>query len=456
MATLRADQIEGVEAAERGLSTYKGFLLGDFMGLGKTAQAIELLKRYRAKYESMPVIIVCPAYLLFNWVDELTLWGAEKGVCVIDSTAQILHAAPVYLGSYNMVSHKAILKQLLKMKTSLVICDEGHTFRTWNSARSRYVLGTFANKKSNLSFKAKNVLLLTGTPLVNTIEDLYNIFYRIAPEIFTDMTRGQFLSNFAGELISTPYGLKVRGVKDVDRLQKMLAPAYIARSISEALPPLVHKDIKLKIKGAELEKLLKEEAAFLREHGIGEKDILDAQKMKSDEAFAARRRAIALYKVPLIMPAIAEAYADGVRPIIYFWHRAALGAMVAALEKKYKKAVVKVIHGGVDTKERHEIVKAYQAGSVDFLLATSAMKEGVNLTAGTHVYFAEPPYTYADLQQCTARLHRTGQENPVHAFLFYFAGGIDAHIMAILRDKAHLSGAVVQVKQIGIVREVKQ
>jgi len=215
MATLRADQIEGVEAAERGLSTYKGFLLGDFMGLGKTAQAIELLKRYRVRYPELPVIVISPAYLVRVWLAEFELWEVKESVCVIDSTAQVLHDAGVYVSSYNMAVSKNILKQLLKKKTSLVICDEGHALKGWNTLRSRYILGTFANKKSNLAYNTKSILLLTGTPLVNDITDIYHIFYRIAPQIFENMTKGVFLLTIAAELISSPWGLKIKGVKNV-------------------------------------------------------------------------------------------------------------------------------------------------------------------------------------------------------------------------------------------------
>ena len=148
-------QIAAVEKIRAAFAAnkHKGFILADGMGIGKTAPAITLIKGYASA--ERPALVLCPAFLLYNWIDELELWGVPSSdVCVCDSRDQILEKKKIYLAPYSRIALETyttpktgeekkrpnnITRQLLALSFSLVVCDEAHTLKTWNSQRSGYI-----------------------------------------------------------------------------------------------------------------------------------------------------------------------------------------------------------------------------------------------------------------------------------------------------------------------------
>lgn len=446
MPELRDLQIEGIEFAARAMVKHKAALIADRPGYGKTAQAIEIMKRARPKPDSLPIIVITPAYLVYNWLDEFDLWNLGASVCVVDSTKQIIHEADVYLMSYNMAASEGIFKQLFKLNYSLMICDEAHTFRSWNSIRSSRILGTFKNKKTHLNARAMYKLFLTGTPIVNTVEDVYNLLIRVAPGIFKEISRLEFLQKFAAFVDFTPWGVKSRGVKNEKELKKLLSSVMIARQKLDGLPDRIDSHIRLKLTGAGLQAYLKQEQAFLNAHGINESDIINIQDMRKVDAtmFAELRKAVAKYKIPLILPAIVDAIETKERPLVYCWHREIQDLLYSELKKKCPESRIAIVNGSVPTKKRFALVKKYQAGEIDILLSTiGALKEGVNLTEGKILFFVELPYTPAEVEQVAARIHRSGQKDITYIKFFYFAAGIDNHIVKLLKGKSDIIKKVI-------------
>lgn len=446
MPELREKQLVGIDFCREAFARHNAAIIADCPGYGKTAQAIELIKWGLNNSKGLPFLVITPAYLVYNWLEEFELWGLNSSVCVIDSTKQVLHEADIYLMSYNMASHENIFKQLFKLSFYMLICDEGHTFRTWNSIRSKRILGTFKNTKTHLNRKSKYKLVLTGTPIVNGVEDIYNLIIRIAPKLFKDTPRLEFLQQFAGFVEYTPWGVKSRGVKNEKELKKYLSSVMIARPFLEDLPECLHSHIKLKISGAALQKYLKEEQAFLNSHGIKENDIINIQNMKKLDAtmFAELRKKVALYKIPLILPAIIDAVETGKRPLVYCWHRDVQIILNNEIQKKCPGAKIAVVNGSVPTKKRFGMVGKYQSGEIDVLSSTiGALKEGVNLTEGQILFFVELPYTPAEIKQVVARIHRLGQQQMTYIKYFYFAAGIDGHIVKLLKNKSDIIKKVI-------------
>jgi len=442
---LREPQIEGINFALNAFTTHKMAMIADRPGYGKTAQAIAVIN-HALKENAGPALVIAPAYLVYNWLDEFALWENERSICVVDSMKQLIHEADIYIMSYNMASSAGIFKQLFKMTFSLMVCDEAHTFRSWNSTRSRLILGTFKNTKTHLNARAKNKLFLTGTPIVNSVEDIYNLLIRVAPKIFKDTPRLEFLQRYAAFVDFTPWGVKSRGVKNEVELKAHLSGVMIARQTLAGLPDRIDSHIRLKLSGAKLKEYIRQETAFLKAHGINESDIINIQDMRKVDAsqFAALRKAVATYKIPLIIPAIVDALETGEKPLVYCWHLEIQALLYTEIMKKCPGARIAVVNGGVGTKKRFQIVQQYQAGEIDVLLSTiGALKEGVNLTAGKMLFFAELPYTPAEIDQVAARIHRSGQKSVVYIKFFYFAAGIDGHIIQLLKSKSDIIKKII-------------
>lgn len=434
-------QREAVEKIEKAFFSgiHKGFILADGCGVGKSATAIELVKRTPGVK-----IILCPAYLLWNWGDECEMWGIDKNdICVIDSGKQILENKQIYLVAYSRIANPAILKQLLKKRFSLIVCDESQALKSWNSKRSRYVLGTFQNTASNLLARSDRILLLSGTPVLNRIEELYDLVIRVAPKTLDYMTKYQFYQIYAGWIENTGFKIVAHGVKNEDDLKKRLAPIMLRRTKIEGLKEREEETIKLDPRAPALKKLFAQEEAFLSSHGIKPGDVEGLTKLTKIEVseIAEVRAKIALAKIPAALEMLADIREEQEEPrpvTIYCYHRAVLKALEAAIRDKFPKLRAAFIDGQTDAKRRHDITKNhFQTGKLDVLCATiGALREGINLTTGADVLFVELSYVPADVEQAIGRFHRRGQKNIVRVRKLVFMAGIEKRILTILNEKS--------------------
>lgn len=432
---------------------HKGFILADGCGVGKTATAIELCKTTPGVK-----LIICPAYLIYNFMDELKLWGVkDSDICVVDSRDQILEEKAVYLVPYSRMAVETyttpvsgeekkrpngVTRQLLKKNFSLVVCDEGHYLKAWNSQRSRLILGTLQNKEKNILFNSRNILLLTGTPFLNRIEELYNIMIRIAPGVLDYMSKYAFYQAYAGWIENTGFALVAHGVKNEDNLKKRLAPVLLRRTKIDGLAALNDETIKLDPNSPKLKKLFAAEEKFLSEHGIDHDDIEGITKLtKVDVSQIAEVRAqIAISKIPAVLEMIKDIREEQDEPspiAVSCYHRAVLAALKDALTAKFPKLRCAYIDGLTPAKMRHEITKnQFQTGKLDILCSTiGALREGVNMTAGRDVIMVELDFVPANMSQYIGRFQRRGQTGTVHVRRLVFNAGIEKRILKILAEK---------------------
>jgi SNF2 family DNA or RNA helicase len=433
MPTLLKKQIDGINYIKKAFVTYKGFLLADRMGLGKTAQAIDLLKTAIRK---KPALIIVPAYLVYNWLDELAMWGVKKEVCVIDSGKQIIHDASIYIGSYTLLTKDTIRKQMLKREFSLLICDEAHYLKGWNTIRSRYILGTRKNTKSHYMNRSKRVLLLTGTPVLNRIDELYNLIWKIAPKTLP-YSREEFIYNFAAHIDYTPWGLKHHGLKNEKRLLEHIKPIFLSRQVIEGLGDRIDTTIPIVKMDKEL---CRKEEAFLKEHNVQSGEELQKVKQIDIAKIAETRQAVGLFKMPFLLSGIEDTLCKQDGPIIiYVYYRETGRILKETLIKRYPEKNVVYVNGAVSIKKRAGIVNTYQKGEIDILVASiGALREGVNLTAGQVVMFLELDWTPANIEQAIARLHRKGQDGTVYVYFFICKWGIDYRINTLLKNKKRI------------------
>lgn len=456
MPELLPVQIEAVAQIQKAFSINKskGFILADGCGIGKTATAIELCKRIPGTK-----LIICPAYLIYNFMDELRFWGVpESSICVADTRNQILEDKEIYLVAYSRTRYElyktpitgeekkrpnGIMRQLLKKQFALTICDEGHALAGWNTQQSRLVLGNFQNKEKNILFNSKNILLLTGTPFKNRIAELYNIVIRIAPEVLDHMSKYAFYQLYAGWIENNGFGITAHGIRNEEDLKRRLAPILLRRTKIEGLAKLIDETIKLDPGSPKLKKLFAEEERFLIEHGIKPDDIEGITKLTKTEVseIAGVRAAIAITKIHAALEMvidIMEEQEEKAPVTIYCYHRSVLAALKDAITTKHPKWRAAYIDGATDAKKRHEIAKnLFQAGKLDILCATiGALREGVNLTAGRDVVFIEVDYVPANIAQAIGRFQRRGQTGQVHVRKLVYPAGIEKRIMKILAEKS--------------------
>lgn len=437
---LLPDQIDCVSFCLDGFSRHKGIVNASGMGTGKTAVAIECMKRIPG-----PHLVISPAYIVGNWSRHLALWGSPGAVCVIDSSRQRLHAADVYLVSYDMATrYKAIHEQLMAKRWGLLVTDELHYLKAWNTTRSRLILGTRQNKRNFLANVSGNVLGLTGTPLLNRIEELFNIVSRLAPAVFKGATKTQFLEHFSERLEYTPWGVKYHGLRYEDQLKAMLADCMIRKTKIEGLPERRDEDIFLDAKSPEVRRALEAEEAWLREHNISPDDLDTVKRLGAMDGsiIAQLRQTSALLRVPTACELVGDLVEKGARVLVYSYHRAVEAAFSARMRKVCE---VGTVTGAVTIKARTVLVDRMQAENLPVLSATiSSLKEGVDITAAEAVVFIEEDWTPANNDQGIARVWRRGQGKTVTVYRLGFTSGIDAYIRRAVKVKRDVIDKIIE------------
>lgn len=244
-----------------------GAILADEMGLGKTIQAISFLAllNYLEK-DPGPHLIISPASLLENWARELKKWcpyftvasyhGAERSVLFkeLNHIAKAGGPAPfnVMLTGYSLFERqspqqKDDRKLLRRFKWSCVLMDEAHLLKDRSSSRRKHLWA--------VAQKAKQRLLLTGTPLQNDLQELWSLLEFMVPEIFDsgDCDLKKIFGNRAtgSEAPSEDMDL-------IARIKAILGPFVLRRLKSDVMRQLVPKIQKVEV----LEMLPDQAAAY--------------------------------------------------------------------------------------------------------------------------------------------------------------------------------------------------
>lgn len=233
-----------------------GAILADEMGLGKTIQAVSFLAVLNhLDKDPGPHLIICPASLLENWARELKKWcphftlityhGAER-MAHFKELTQVVRAgrrAPfnVMLTGYSLFERQSAQqkddrKLLRKFKWSCVLMDEAHLLKDRTSSRRKHLWA--------LAQKAKQRLLLTGTPLQNDLQELWSLLEFMVPDIFD-----------SGDIdLKKIFGTRGGGsdaqTEDMDliaRIKVILGPFVLRRLKSDVMRQLVAKTQKVEV-----------------------------------------------------------------------------------------------------------------------------------------------------------------------------------------------------------------
>lgn len=341
-------------------------ILGDAMGLGKTLQAIEVIKRTGLK-----TLVVCPASLRLTWKSELELFGTG--------------AEDVTIIGYS---------ELTKMESfegyELIIADEIHYLKNLDAQR------TGAFHRLLWESKPERFIGLSGTAIKNRIPEFYSILRLIySSSTLPTMLRDywDFCRHFCNVTQFKVRGrmvTKFDGHKNIDELRALLHPRYLRRKASEVLdlPPIVRKDI-------------------LLEDSEIDHDLLQAWDSNS-KAFITYKKNSAKIKAPHTIKYVKDLLEAGEGPVlVYSDHVEPAQRIGEGFNRKYK---VGIITGSTPMKERHELVTALQEGKLDVLTATiGALSEGVTLTKARNLVFNDLSFVPGDIAQVEKRIHRIGQ-----------------------------------------------
>ncbi|SDQ14737.1 DEAD/DEAH box helicase [Microbacterium sp. cf332] len=447
VATLRPYQHDGLAWLSALHDARLGGILADDMGLGKTLQLLALLERAREAGETRPALVVAPTSVVSSWRDEAARHVPGMRVRVVDATGTRLDGldADVVITSYAVLRLDA--PSFAATTWSTLVLDEAQYVK---NPRTRV-------HRAALDLRADVVFAATGTPLENSLVDLWAILSLTSPGLFpsarrfreeyvTPIERGRVDENLEGGPARE---------RRLGRLRRRLRPFLLRRTkdiVAPELPPRQEQDVLVELSSghrAVYERVLQRE----RRKVLGLLDDLDSQRFI---VF----RSLTLLRLLALAPGLVDAGGPGLVPskldalrgrldaVIAEGHRALVFSQFTSfldiVEADLRAAGIGVVRLDGSTTRRAEVVEAFRQGQDPvFLISLKAGGVGLTLTEADYVFLLDPWWNPAAEQQAIDRAHRIGQERPVTVYRLVAAGTIEEKVVDLQRRKARLIGAVL-------------
>ncbi len=450
--TLRPYQKAGVQWLHLLSGLGLGACLADDMGLGKTIQVLALLlvQRQRGGGARLPpCLLVAPASLLANWTAEIERFAPGIDAKIVHPSAMTADQMKTFTSAdaerldLAITSYGTLLrmKVLSEIAWRLVILDEAQAIKNPSAKQTR----------AAKALKARARIALTGTPVENSLGDLWSIFDVINPGLlggakqFTAFTKG------LAERAENPYG-PLRELVRPYILRRMKTDRSVIADLPDKTEVRAHCHLSRKQAALYAQAVEDLQHGLEEAEGIQRKGVVLAMLMRlkqicnhpsqwlndgswaeADSGKLARLREIA------------EVVASRQEKMLVFTQfREATAPLAAFLGGIFGRSGL-VLHGATAVKQRKLLVQRFQDDeSVPFfVLSLKAGGVGLTLTAASHVVHFDRWWNPAVENQATDRAFRIGQKKNVLVHKFVCRGTIEDRIDAMLESKQGMSDALL-------------
>ncbi len=405
--TLRDYQREGVSFL---LGTNLNAILADAMGLGKTVETIAavLLADQRA-------LVVCPANVLHNWASEIQRFTGEPAALWHGRDVDDNDAARFRVTTYASLRYRDWRDTDAATRPILVL-DEAHKVRNPDTQRAELVK----------DLPQRHRLLLTGTPIVNGLEDYNELLLHIGEDRWPDAA--SFRETWMSDRAMLTKHPEVRQAT-ADLLQDATRHVVLRRRKEEVLDDLPERTIT--IRRHELEDDQRDAYDELARHARRVMASADSE-VKIFAQIHKLRQTLLEHRHSVLEERIRELLDAGERVVVYAHYLDALDE----LEDAFPEASAR-IDGDTPPRKRERISR--RLGDPDgpslLLAQTEAGGIGLNFTGARWVIFAHLGWTAAVHRQAIDRVHRIGQSEPVQVEFFVTPGTIDERMADIILEK---------------------
>ena len=440
-------QARFVEEVKKG---HRTFLLADEPGLGKTAQALLAA----AASNSYPLLVVVPNVVKTNWAREVELWIPGRAATVVHGDGNTVDAfSDVVIVNYEILDRH--VGWLGRFGFKGMVVDEAHFIKNLKSERSKHVL---ALSRSIRATSPRALLMaLTGTPLINSIEDFRAIWQFLGwiddkkplPRLMEKLEETGLTPADLGFFAEARRAVIDMGI--VRRKKVDVAADIPARRIAD-IPVELDDDLGRSIRAAEAALTARLLERFQRVRSL-KPDATDAELIRvvahaeleeSKGATTGENVFTMVRKIGQAKATLAADYtaqlARAVGKVVFFAKH--IDVMDAAEEHFARVGLTSVsIRGDQSAKARQNAIDSFQSDpAVSVVVASlTAAGVGLNLQAASNVVLAELSWTSAEQTQAIDRVHRIGQELPVTAWRIIAAHTIDARIAELIDSKAGLA-----------------
>lgn len=429
-----------------------GGILADDMGLGKTVQILALLLDYiKNNKEHRTSLVVCPSSLALNWENEIKKFTKDINIKVIGGNSrerknQIsnLEKFDLIITSYDLLKRDIEEFEAKDYTFKYIIADEAQYLKNSNTQ----------NAKTIKEIKADNRFALTGTPIENSLAELWSIFDFIMPGYLFAYRR--FKSNYEIPII------KDYNYLAMNKLKMLIEPFILRRTKKEVLKELPEKTVTvLNNEMFEEQKKIYETYLLQAKQEIQEEINSKGYDRSQIKILAAltRLRQICCHPSLFIkdykeesskLEQCMEIIEDGINAEHKILLFSSYSSMFDIIENELNKRNIKYykLTGKTKVDERVELVDDFNQNKEIkvFLISLKAGGTGLNLIGADMVIHYDPWWNISAENQATDRAYRIGQKNNVQVYKLITKDSIEEKIYDLQQRKEKLTNDMLDMK----------
>ncbi|MGC5614809.1 SNF2-related protein [Georgenia sp. Z1491] len=479
-ATLRPYQREGYSWLSLLWDARAGGILADDMGLGKTLQTLATVQRGKERGEvgglragggdrrgrtadgagaatgdtssdagdttadAGPVLVVCPTSVIGTWVHEAERFAPDLTVVALRATGarreedlrDVVARADIVVTSYAIVRLDA--DELAPIPWAALVLDEAQFVKNPRTATHRAVA----------RLRAPRRLAMTGTPVENSVSDLWSILALVTPGLLP-----------RADVFTTTFRRPIEAGTDpgpLEELRRRVRPFVLRRTkelVERDLPPKQEQVVYVELSAAHrrsydrhLQRERQRILGLLDDIGRNRVSVLSSlttlRLAALDPALADRDGTAGerSTKIDTLLDHLGAVLAEGHRVLVF----SQFTSFLSAVRGRLADAGIEHLYLDGSTRDREGVVQAFRDGEAPvFLISLKAGGFGLTLTEADYVYLLDPWWNPAAENQAVDRTHRIGQDRRVNVYRLVSAGTIEEKVLALQDRKRDLVSRVV-------------
>jgi len=446
---LRGYQKEGLSWLKLLKTTGIGGILADDMGIGKTVQCLAhlsdeyaALKRKGSKTPHRPSLVILPKSLLFNWREEAARFAPSLRVLCHNGTERGATASDIMKHDLVLMTYATVridFELLREIEFHYVIADEAQAIKNADSLSA----------KACKFLRGRHKLALTGTPVENSIDDLFSIMEFVSPGLLGPNAQSRMSrATVSGKLDAAT----------LEPLSRALKPFILRRTKSQVLKDLPMKTEKVlhcELSASEMKAYtgLRDYYRMNLKKEIASKGIARSKIVILEALLRLRQAAChpglidrknysqSSTKLDTLTEQLTSVIAEGHKALVFSQFTSFLDIVRRRLDRE--KIPYEYLDG--KTQDREVRVKRFQEDTKIkvFLISLKAGGVGLNLTAADYVFILDPWWNPAVETQAIDRTHRIGQTKKVIAYRLIAQNTVEEKILSLQETKRELADAIV-------------
>jgi len=421
-----------------------GGILADDMGLGKTIQILSVLTMTkREEKQKIASLVIAPSSLTLNWKSEAEKFAKDLSILIINGTAEErkkkikqIHKYDLIITSYDLLKRDIEEYEALDYTFRYIIADEAQYIKNNNTQ----------NSKAIKKVKAKTRFALTGTPIENSLSELWSIFDFIMPGYL--FTYKKFKSNY--EMPIT----RENDQEILNKLKMIIEPFVLRRTKKEVLKELPDKTT-IVLNNEMQEEQEKIYLSYLAQARDELREEIEDKGFEQSRikilALLTRLRQICCHpslfisnykegsgKLNQCMELVKESVQSGHKMLLFSGYT----SMFEIIEQALKREGINYLKltGKTSVKDRFDLIEQFNSDEnvKVFLISLKAGGTGINLTSADMVIHYDPWWNLSVENQATDRTHRIGQTKKVQVYKLITKNSIEEKIYDLQQRKKEL------------------